>query len=212
MQSLFSPDSRFMQYLSRLYDLCVLNLLFLLTCLPLFTVGAANAALYTVCFHMDTEREAGIFKSYFRAFRENFRQGTILWLVLALFGGACIVNTALFSQLGGALQILWALFAVLLLLDVVIFTYAFPLLSLFRNSTKEVLKNSLLLGLAYFPRTLVAGILNIFPWAMLAMNLYAFLNAGFAWVFLYFSAAAFGISRLLRPVFDPYLNNKEETT
>jgi len=211
MQSLFSPDSRFMQYLIRLYDLCVLNLLFLLTCLPLFTIGAANAALYTVCFRMDSPREAGIFKTYFRAFRDNFRQGTVLWLILALFGTACIVNMALFSQLGGALQLLWALFAVLLALDLVLFSYVFPLLSLFSNSTKEILKNALILGVGYLPRTIAAVLINIFPWAILVMNLYAFFNAAFAWAFLYFSAAAFGISRLLKGVFAPYLNDKEET-
>lgn len=211
MHALFAPDSKFMHYLSRLYDLCLLNLLFLLTCIPIFTIGAANAALYTVCFRMDTDREEGIFRSYFRAFRENFRQGTLLWLILALFGSACLVNMVLFSGLGGALQLLWAVFAVLLAVAVLIFSYAFPLLSLFSNSTKETLKNALLLGLGYLPRTLIVSALNIFPWAMLILNLYAFLHMGFAWVFLYFSAAAYCNSQLLKRVFAPYLDTKEET-
>lgn len=200
-----------MQYFSRLYDLAVLNLLFLLTCLPIFTIGAANAALYTVCFRMDTEKEVGIFRGYFRAFRENFRQGTILWLILVLFGGACIVNLALFSQLGGILQLLWAVFAVLLAVDLMLFSYVFPLLSLFCSSTKACLKNALLLGLAYLPRTVPVCLVNIFPWAILAMNLYAFLNMAFAWVFVYFSAAAYLNSKLMNQVFAPYLANEEET-
>lgn len=199
-----------MQYLSRLYDLSVLNLLFLLTCLPVFTIGAANAALYTVCFRMDTDKEEGIFRSYFRAFRANFRQGTVIWLVLALFGAACLANLALFSQIGGILQLLWAVFAVLLAVDVMLLSYAFPLLSLFSNSTKECLKNALLLGLAYLPRTVPVCMVNIFPWAILILNLYAFLNMGFAWVFVYFSAAAYLNSQLLKKVFAPYLATEEE--
>lgn len=210
MSSLFSPDSKFMQYFSRLYDLAVLNLLYLLTCLPIFTIGAANAALYTVCFRMDTDKEVGIFRGYFRAFRENFRQGTILWLILALFGGACLVNLMLFSQIGGILQLLWAVFAVLLAVDVMLLGYVFPLLSLFRSSTREYLKNALLLGLAYLPRTVPVCLINIFPWAILTMNLYAFLNMAFAWVFVYFSAAAYLNTKLLKAVFAPYLAPEEE--
>lgn len=211
MSSLFSPDSKFMQYLNRLYDLGVLNLLFLLTCLPVFTIGAANAALYTVCFRMDTDREEGIFRGYFRAFRENFRQGTILWLILALFGGACVVNMMLFSRVGGFLQFLWALFAVLLALCVMIFSYAFPLLSLFSNNTRSTLKNATLLSLGYLPRSILVSLVNIFPWAILIMNLYAFFNMAFAWVFLYFSAAAYLNCRILKTVFSPYLTNKEDS-
>lgn len=201
-----------MQYLARLYDLCILNLLFLLTCLPIFTIGAASTALYTVCYRMDTDREEGIFRSYFQAFRENFRQSTSLWLILALFGVACIINMVLFSRLEGGLQLFWAFFAVLLMIDVMLYSYVFPLLSLFSNSTRDTLKNALLLSLGYLPRTIAAAVLNIFPWAILYLNFYSFLRMGFLWVFLYFSAAAFGNSRLLKKVFAPYLRTEEETT
>lgn len=200
-----------MQYFSRLYDLAVLNLLFLLCCVPIVTIGAANCALYTVCFRMDTEREEGIFRSFFRAFRGNFRQGTILWLILALFGGACVVNLMLFSQMGGLMQLPWALFAVLLAVDCMLFAYVFPIMSLFHSSNKDCLKNALLLSFGYLPRTLALCILNIFPWAILIMNLYAFLNMAFAWVFLYFSAAAYVNSRILKAVFAPYLTNEEDS-
>ena len=57
MQGLFSIDSKFMQVLSRIYDIAVLNMLYLLTCLPIFTIGAATSALYAVCFRMGTDRE-----------------------------------------------------------------------------------------------------------------------------------------------------------
>lgn len=211
MQSLFSPDSKIMQYLSRLYDLAVLNVLFLLTCLPIFTIGAANAALYTVCFRMDTEKEAGVFRTYFRAFRENFRQGTALWLIFALFGSACCVNIVLFLSLGSALRYAFVPFAALLVLAVMGFSYAFPLLSQFNNSTRSTLQNALILSLAYLPRSIVLAAVNIFPWAMLLLNLYAFLQLGFLWFFLYFAAAAYCNSRVLNKVFAPYLNHKEDT-
>lgn len=200
-----------MQYLTRLYDLCLLNLLFLLTCLPLFTIGAAQTALYTVCFRMDTDKEEGTPRGYFRAFRENFRQSAQLWLIFLVFGAACLINMALFYQLGGALQILWAVFTVLQAIALMLFSYRFPLLSLFGNSTKEPLKNALLLGLACLPRTAAVCMVNIFPSAILVLNLYAFFNMGFAWIFLYFSAGTYLNPRLLTPVFAPYRSTEEET-
>lgn len=211
MQFLFSPDSKIMQFLSRLADLILLNAVFLLTCVPVFTIGAANAALYTVCFRMDSEREEPLLRSYFRAFRENFRQGTALWLILLLFGSTAMINVFLFLTKTTVLRYCFALFVVLFALVAMIFGYVFPLLSQFRNTVKENLKNAILLSLAYLPRSLAMTAINLFPWGMLALNLYAFLQLGFLWVFLYFSAAAYFNSRLLLKVFKPYLESGEET-
>jgi len=198
-----------MQLLNRFFDLAVLNLLFLLCCVPIFTIGAASAALYTVCFRMDTEKEDGIFRSFFRAFRDNFRQGTLLWLLFLLFSGGCLANILLFS---GYFPVLVPVFWLLFALAVMIFSYVFPLLSLFSNDIRSTLKNALALCLGYLPRSLLLGILNIFPWAILVLNLYAFFNMAFAWVFLYFSAAAYLNSLILKRIFAPYLNPEEETT
>jgi hypothetical protein len=86
MRFLFDPDSLIMHIIGRFCDIVILNIVFLLTCIPLFTIGAANAALYDVVFRMDTEREGKLLSTYFRSFLENIRQGTLLWLVLLLFG------------------------------------------------------------------------------------------------------------------------------
>ena len=80
MRFLFDPESQIMQILSRFCDIVILNLVFLLTCIPIFTIGAANTALYDVVFRMDTDREGKLLPTYFHSFRENFRQSTILWL------------------------------------------------------------------------------------------------------------------------------------
>ena len=88
MNGLFSPDSRFMRYMNRLADLMLLNLMFLLTSIPIVTIGASLTALYSVCFRLGTVREGGTVRDYFRAFRENFGEATKLWLLALLLGGA----------------------------------------------------------------------------------------------------------------------------
>ena len=55
-------------------------------------------------------------------------------------------------------------------------SYAFPLISQFRNDTKSVLKNALIFSVAYLPRTALIVVVNVFPWALLLTNLYMFLS------------------------------------
>lgn len=208
MQSLFSPDSKLMQYLSRLGDLMLLNFFFLVTCIPVVTIGAALTAMYTVCFRFDTEREGSTVGGYFDAFRANFKQATILWLILLGCLAAAGLDAAFFYVMPGAMHYLWMLFALLLTLAVMIFTYAFPLLSQFDNTCKATLKNALVMSIAYLPRTLAAVILNVLPWVLLLTNLYVFFQVGFIWFVLYFAIAAYLNSKILNPVFSPFREEK----
>lgn len=204
MGAFFSMDSKFMQAMSRIADLVTLNVLFLLSCVPLFTIGAASTAMYTVCFRFGTDREQGVCRSYFRAFRENFKQGTILWLILALFLVTGFLNTFLLYSLEGGARYLFLLTGILLVLAVLMFGYTFPLLSQFSNDVRSTLKNALFLSLGYLPRSIPVVVLNVFPLALALLDLYVFLQAGFLWVFLYFSAAAYLNSLLLKKVFSRY--------
>lgn len=211
MQNLFSPDSKFMQAMSRVCDLLVLNLCFLLCCIPVFTIGAAATALYTVCFRFNTEREQGILKSFFLAFRDNFKQSTLLWLILLLFGGTACLNTLLFYQMPGGIHYAFFLFALLFVLVLLIGGYLFPLLSQFRNDNRSTFKNAMILSIGYLPRSILITVINVFPFALLILDLYLFLQTGFLWVSIYFSAAAYINTLLLKKVFAPYLPNEEES-
>ena len=205
MQAFFSSDSKLMQAMGRIGDLVILNLLFFISCLPLFTIGAASAALYTVCFQMGTEKESGIFRTYVRAFRENFKQGTVVFLILALFLLAGFFDTLLLSSLAGWLRYGCILTAILLVLAVLMYSYAFPLLSQFSNGIRATLKNALFLSLGYLPRSLLIAAVNVFPMALALLDLYLFLQMGFLWVFLFFSAAAYLSTLLLKKVFARYM-------
>lgn len=210
MRFLFDPESQIMQIISRICDIVVLNLVFLLTCIPIFTIGAANTALYDVVFRLDTEREGKLLATYFRSFKENFLQSTALWLALLLFGAATYMNMTRFSVLGEKAYLLgYGLFIVsmlVLVLEVFIFSYGFPLFSRFRNSTRQTTLNALLLAIGNLPRTLVVTVINCFPWALLLVNFYAFIRLGFIWLALYFAAAAYFNSRVLKKVFDSLIH------
>ena len=206
---LFSPDSKFMRAMSRLGDLMILNLIFLLSCVPLFTIGAACTALYTVCFRFDTKEEGRVLRTYFRSFKANFKQATALWLILLVCGGAAAFDGWLFLNLPGASHWLSILFAALLLLALLTASMLFPLLSQFQNGNLNTLKNALALSLGYLPRSVLMTALCVFPFALLWKDLYLFLYTGFLWVALYFSAVAFLNTKLLKKVFAPYREVEE---
>lgn len=207
MQTLFSPDSKFMQVMSRICDLMVLNFLFLLSSLPVFTIGAAVTALYTCCFQI--EKEQGIVKQYFAAFRENFRQSTVLWLILLLCGGSSLFNALLFFSFSGVLRYAAIPFGILFVLSVLIGSCVFPLQSRFSNNIRSTFQNAFVLSIGYLPRFAAVSLLQLFPFLLLFSNLYVFFQTGFIWVSFYFSSAAYVSSLLLKKVFAPYLPPEE---
>ena len=80
MSKLFRMDSPLMRFLTKIADLMVLNILFCVTSIPLITIGASWTALYSVTLKMVRDEEGSVSRSYFRSFRQNFRQATLLWL------------------------------------------------------------------------------------------------------------------------------------
>ena len=209
MSGLFSLDSRFMRYMGRLADLMVLNLLFLLTSIPIVTVGASLTALYAVCFRLGTEEEGSVIRDYFRAFRANFLQATGLWLLEILLVGSSFLCAVRFGAMSGGAHYLMVVFVGLCTLAVLVFSYVFPLVSRFENSMMGELRNAFLLCIGYLPKSIVMGALNVFPFFLLLTDLFLFLKISFLWVILWFSTVCYINCQLLKKVFAPYLGAEE---
>ena len=163
----FSYESPFSQVLLKLAYSCYLNLLWLLCSLPVFTVGASTTALYSVTLKIVRDRDGNLTRQFFKAFRENFRQATALWLILLggglfLAGDGYILNH-LFRSSQGAAAALWTLVSALVIAAsiayAVVLLYVFPLTASVVNSNWAMLKNSFLIGTHYlFCTILTAGI------------------------------------------------------
>ena len=204
MNTIFEFDSPFMHFINRFASLVVLNFLFLLTSIPIFTIGASLSALYDVVFRLDTPREGKVFGAYLLAFRNNFRQSTPAWLLMLVTIAVSCVNMVYFSNMSGTFgYLLFLISATVLVNCVLVLGFLFPLISQFDNTFFNTLKNSLLLCVANLPRALLIAVINCFPWLLMLLNLYTFIQIGFIWFSLYFSAAAYFNSRVLMKVFDP---------
>lgn len=202
MNLFWKYDSPIKQFLNRFSSLVVLNLLFLCTSIPIFTIGASLSALYDVVFRLVTDREGKIAVSYFRAFRANFRQSTPLWLFFLVLVGPGCANAVIFSNKGNAIGTVLSVVSIIIVINsLLIMGYVFPLISQSDNTSRQTLKNALLLAIANLPRTLLVTIVNCFPWMLMFLYFYAFIQLSFLWFVLYFSAAAYVNSRVLMKVF-----------
>lgn len=205
---IFSMDSKFMQALSRLSDLIILNILFLLTCIPIFTIGAASTAMYTVAFRLGTEEEEGVFRCYFRSFLKNFKQGTALLLMLLV--PILLLCCSFLFFLTSPWRVLAYLCVPLLVLLVLIGGYVFPLLSQFQNTVAATAKNALLMGIGYLPQSILVAVLNCIPLMLFIFSTLFFFQMGIVWILVYFSAAAYINAQILKKIFAPYQTPEEE--
>lgn len=154
---LFSYDSKFSQIMLKLCYGCYLNLLWMVCSLPVFTAGAATAALYDVTLRLAREEEPPLTSRFFKAFRENFRQATILWLILlgvgALLGADGYILYRLSKGTTGMVSVICTLGLALIIVAaiayVIVLLYVFPLVASVKNTNWAMLKNALLIGIHY---------------------------------------------------------------
>lgn len=162
MKNLFNPENPVIKFLSHFYDLMVLNFFFIITSLPVFTIGASVCAAYHIALKLVEGEDPYIIKGYFKSFRENFKQATLLWLpilfAIIFFSADLFIIYNIIDKRYDFLQFpVWILIFVI----VSLFIYAFPLLSSYECSTKQLLKNAVLLSLANFPTTVFIVVLHL---------------------------------------------------
>lgn len=192
-----------MRALSTTADLIVLNLLTILCCLPVVTVGAALTALNTAAIKIVRGEETAPVKDYFRAFRVNFKKGTVLGLIFLLIFAVLIVD---YLAAGNAVPIARPVIAAVALLVLMLGQYAFALLARYENTLRGTLKNALLLAVGYFPRTLAMAVFAVILW-LLAIQ---FLRYGAPILFLFgFSLTCYVTILLLQKVFDNLEKTRE---
>ena len=158
----FNYDSPFWSFMSRVADLVILNLLWLLFCIPVFTIGASTAAMYRVTLNMVRGEGGGVVRSFWASFKLNFKQGVLLFLILLIPTLLVIIEVEIYLS-GVVAQSIWmgVVFCFPALLVSLIGAYIYPLLAQFDNTIKNTLKNAILLSIGNLPYSLVMAALNL---------------------------------------------------
>ena len=144
-----------LDFINTLCNFIVLNLVFLITCLPVITIGAALSSLYCVTMKEAKGEYGYLVRTYIKEFKRNLKSGTAAFVILFIIGAVLLFNLAFWNALGtipGA--ILRALLFIACLLWVFTFTYTFALIARFENTTKQTLKNAFCITMSNVKYTL----------------------------------------------------------
>lgn len=204
---MFRLNSPIMQLMAKLFDLILLNLVFLVCCLPVVTIGASCTALHTLCLKYADGDEPPVLATFFTAFRKNFAQATLSWLVLFAAGAFVYLDTGLAARTGAGgvpMQVLLAA-ASLVLLGVGL--YLFPIQARYQNTIRANYRNALLLAIRHFPRTVLLALTVLVPMAVLLYgSTQVFLLLGILMLLMGGSVIAGIQARILLPIFRQHEN------
>ena len=150
--------------MGKVADLCLLNLVCLACCIPIVTAGASITALYYVTLKMVRNEESYIFRSFFKSFKQNFRQATIIHLIMVAAAVLLYLDTNIVKNMGEPMsQIMSVIFAVFTLVYAMILLYLYPILAKFYNSVKNTFTNAILMAIRHLPYTIIMLIICALP-------------------------------------------------
>lgn len=152
----FSLDNPIFAAISRLGDIMLLSMLWFLTSLPIITLGASTTALLDICMKIIRSRDAGIIKPFFSSFKSNFRQSTIIFLIMAAIGAVGAADMYFWAHSSGdTAMIMNAVSIGIMIIYAATLLYVFAVQAAFENTVSATVRTAFLMALKHFPVTIV---------------------------------------------------------
>lgn len=160
----FDLDSPLMQVLNKVADLLWLNILTLICCIPIVTVGASLTAMNYMALKIVRNEECYITKGFFKSFKQNFKQATVIWLlfllaVLVLAGDFYIMKNS-GIEFNIVIKVVIGIVALILGFT---WMFVFPVLAKFDNTVIRTIKNAFVMSILQFPKTLLMIVMYALP-------------------------------------------------
>lgn len=198
MGGFFSYESKPMQILMFLGDVILLNIIYLLCCIPIFTIGAAQAGMFTACkVLLDKEDDSSPYAAFWRGFTSGFGTVTLAWGVATVVLGVTIWFSISAILLEGAKWLSWIAMGL-----VAVFQCLVPAFhSRFGCKWWQLLTNSWFLLFAHPLRSIGTTLLIWIPGIAFALlDLHTFMSLMPIWGALYYSTAfCFATTFLKKP-------------
>ncbi len=170
MKKIFKSDSPIMKALTIAADLLILNLLTMVLCIPIITMGPAVTAMNDIVIHIVRGEEGYTVKPYFQSFKANFKQGMILGLILAAAAGILYLD---YLAAQTYIPIMRAPIIAIGVIILAIAFYAFGMLARYENTLRGTMKNAAMLAVGHFPRTLFMVVCAVGLW-LVCIHFYQF--------------------------------------
>lgn len=152
IRSIFDTDNFFMKICEKILDLVTVNLIFLLSCLPIVTIGVAKISLYQTLFVIKDSRRIKVTAMYIQAFRKNWKVGLKLGLLELLIVGISLFDLLLFwRQETMPFQMLKATCIGVIIFASLLFLCIYPLAAKFEMTVKDMLQMGLIMVSLHFP-------------------------------------------------------------
>lgn len=188
MEKIFDMDNPFWRGFMKIIDIAYISVIWLAFSLPVVTIGASTTALYYVCLKLAANEEGYIFRGFWKSFKQNFRQATVIWVIIgALIAFFCFDLKFLMGNEVKFDSVMKGVYLGALLLVVLLGIYVFAVLSRFDNTTKNTFLNAGLMAARHFPSTIcmaaiigsvvMFGLIVFPPLLLVAPGIIGYLNA-----------------------------------
>lgn len=199
MGNLFNFDNPFFRTINKLVDVVWLNIIFVVFSLPIFTIGASTTAMLSVTMKMARDKEGYMWQGFWKSFKQNFKQSTIIWLLMLLVAAVLGTDIYFFASLTESYaKLLKALMMGLSIVAACTAIYLFPLQAQFENTIKQTLKNALFMAIRHLPWTILLVVIV----AVCGVLIWLFLPIA---VFFGFGLTAFICSYIYNHIFVRYI-------
>ena len=201
----FRYDSKPMQIMASVADMMLLNLCWLLSSIPVVTIGIATTAVFSILGQNERKEGAGIVKRFFAVWKKEWRTATAFWLLQLVVTALLVFNILFFGSnafgMLGELVKWFSIFAIVILCAWSVMIY--PQIGRYRNTFLGYLKNGLLIMAGNFWRCVLVLILMALPVIIFMVFLEYFLKTGVIWIMFGFSFLFWLSNKLIMPAFEP---------
>lgn len=207
MKNIFNLDSPFMAFLSNLVDVIILNIICLICCIPIVTIGPVIAAMHYVTLKMVKNEDTYIVKTFFRALKNNFKQSFIIWLVFLVITAVCILDFKMLYVMGiSENRIFGIIIGIIYVFICLTVMYIFPILSHFENTLGQTVKNAFFICMLHFVKTVIMAAIYIIPFILLPLGI----NMIALFLMLGLSGPAYVNSYIWKSIFKKYEPEEEK--
>ena len=205
IKAAFDTDNFLMRFCEKVLDIVTVNLLFVVSCLPIVTIGVAKISLYQTIFEVKGSRRVPVFKTYMRAFKQNLKLGLQLGLLeLGIFLISVVDLSLFWGQTGLGFQLIKAICLGILIFLTLVMLASYPIAARYDLTWKEVLQKGLLLVSFNFVWFFLMLAIILLIMMLLYLSGFTLVLGGSAFLLFGFGLLAFCQAGLMEKLFAKY--------
>ena len=205
IKAAFDTDNFLMRFCEKVLDIVTVNLLFVVSCLPIVTIGVAKISLYQTIFEVKSSRRVPVFKTYMRAFKQNLKLGLQLGLLeLGIFLISVVDLSLFWGQTSLGFQLIKAICLGILIFLTLVMLASYPIAARYDLTWKEVLQKGLLLLSFNFVWFFLMFAIILLIMMFLYLSGFTLVLGGSAFLLFGFGLLAFCQAGLMEKLFAKY--------